>query len=90
MGLLIVIVIGAIMGWLASIVVEREDRAGTALCVLAGVLGSMIAAVAAGDVPLMTGVSPSQLLWSVAGAALTIVAINAAIVTRLGSGPGDI
>ena len=89
MGFIIVIVVGAILGWLASIIVEREDRVGTALCVLSGVLGSVVAAVAAGDVPLTDGVSATQLLWGVAGAALAIVAINAAVVTRLGSAPGN-
>ena len=85
MGLVIVTVVGAILGWLAAIVVERDDRAGAAICALAGTVGSVVAAVLAGDVPLTQGVSAAQLLWGVVGAILAIVAINAAVVTRLGS-----
>lgn len=85
MGLVIVLVVGAILGWLASIVVERDDRAGAAICALAGTVGSVVASVLAGDIPLVVGVSAPQLLWGVVGAVLAIVAINAAVVTRLGS-----
>lgn len=85
MGLVIVIVVGAILGWLAAIVVERDDRAGAAICALAGTAGSVLAAVLADDVPLAAGVSAAQLLWSVAGAVLAIVAINAALAGRPGA-----
>lgn len=88
MGLLIVIVVGAILGWLAAIVVERDDRVGTALCALAGTVGALAAAVVAGDAPLAVGVSAPQLLWGVVGAILAIVAINAAVVTR--GNPGNV
>lgn len=88
MGLVIVMVVGAILGWLASIVVERDDRVGTAVCALAGVAGAIVAAVLAGDIPLVSGLSPTQLLWATLGAIASIVAINAAVVSRLGNLPG--
>jgi uncharacterized membrane protein YeaQ/YmgE (transglycosylase-associated protein family) len=90
MGLIIVIVVGALLGWLASIVIERDDRAGAVICALSGMVGSVAGAVLAGDVPLAIGVSPPQLLWGVVGAVLAIVAINAAVVTRLGTTAGNI
>ena len=52
---------------------------------MAGTVGSVCAAVLAGDVPLAVGVSAPQLLWGVLGAVLAIVAINAAVFTRLGA-----
>lgn len=90
MGLAIVIVVGAILGWLASIAIERDDRVGAAICALAGTVGSVIAALLAGNVPLVVGVSVPQLLWGVVGAVLAIVAINAAVVTRLGEKAGSV
>lgn len=90
MGLAIVIVVGAILGWLAAIVVERDDRVGAAICAVAGMVGSVVAAVLTGDVPLAVGVSAPQLLWGVVGATLAIVAINAAVVTRLGGNLGNV
>ena len=90
MGLVIVIVVGAILGWLAAIVIERDDRVGAAICALSGMVGSVAAAVLAGDVPLSVGVSAPQLLWGVVGAVLAIVAVNAALVTRQGTTSGNI
>ena len=90
MGLVIVIVVGAILGWLAAIVVDRDDRVGAAICALAGTVGSVAAAVLVGDVPLAIGVSAAQLLWGVAGAVLAIVAINAGVVSRLGTQFGNV
>lgn len=90
MGLVIVIVVGAVLGWLAAIVIGQDDRARGAICMLAGMVGAVVAAVLVGDVPLAQGVSPAQLLWSVVGAALAIVASNAAVAARSGSGAGKI
>ena len=77
MGLIIVIVVGAVLGWLAAIVVDRDDRTGTAICAVVGLAGALAAALIAGDVPLAVGVSPAQLLWSAVGAVMAIVVANA-------------
>ncbi|HEU4821480.1 MAG TPA: hypothetical protein VFS87_10020 [Qipengyuania sp.] len=90
MGFVIVVIVGAIFGWLAAIVVERNDRVGTAMCTLAGLTGAVTGAILAGDVPLIAGISPTQLLWAVVGAIVAIVAINAAGVRRLRSGQGNV
>lgn len=92
MGFVIVVIVGAIFGWLAAIVVDRDDRVGTALCTLAGTAGAVTGAILAGNVPLFAGVSPTQLLWAVLGAVTAIVAVNAAGVHRLrfGREPFDI
>ena len=90
MGLIIVIVVGAVLGWLAAIVVNRDDRAGTALCAGSGLCGAIAGALLAGDVPLSIGISVAQLLWSVAGAALAIVATNAVFVHRFPAQSGKV
>ena len=90
MGLVIVTVVGAILGWLAAIVVDRDDRVGTALCAGVGLTGAVIGAILAGDVPLALGVSVGQLLWSVLGAMLAIVATNALLARRLPANTGSV
>lgn len=82
MGLIIVIIVGAVFGWLVAIVVDRDDRVGSAVCGLAGAVGAVVGAVLAGDVPLLSGVSPEQLLWAVVGALMAIVGINTAVALR--------
>ena len=90
MGYVIVMIVGAVLGWLAAIVVDRDDRVGTLVCVAFGLVGGVAAALLAGDVPLAIGVSAIQLLWSVLGALLTIVAINALCVSRLPARSGNV
>lgn len=90
MGLIIVTIVGAILGWLAAIVVDRDDRAGTALCAGAGAAGALVAAALLGDVPLTIGVSPVQLLWSAAGALLAIIVINVIAVRRIPAQSGNV
>lgn len=82
MGLVIVMIVGAIFGWLAAIVVDRDDRVGTAICTLAGTVGAVVGAIVAGNVPLIEGVSPAQLFWAALGALVAIVVINVAGVYR--------
>lgn len=76
MGLVLVLVVGAILGWLCAIVLGRDDRMGVALCMSAGIAGALVAAVNAGPVPLLSGVSPMQLVWGGLGALLAIVIAN--------------
>ena len=84
MGLIIVMVVGSVLGWLAAIVISRDDRVAAVICVSAGLAGALAGAVLSGDVPLVTGISARQLLWSVLGAMLTIAAINAVFGVVLG------
>lgn len=78
MGLVIVMIVGTVLGWLAAIVIDRDDRVGTAVCAMVGLTGGLIAALLAGDVPLARGVSAEQVLWSVAGAIAAIAVTNLA------------
>lgn len=76
MGIVIVLIVGTVLGWLSAIVIDRDDRVGTAVCAAVGLAGGLFAALAAGDVPLARGVSAVQLLWSAVGAIVAIAATN--------------
>lgn len=82
MGLVIVMIVGAVFGWLVSIVIEHDDRVAAVVCALAGSAGAVTGALMAGNVPLFAGVSPMQLVWAGLGAAVAILAINAAGANR--------
>lgn len=77
MGLLILIVVGAILGWLATIILRIEDGRGIATNAAAGVVGSILAGLFAGGASIVGAVSGMALLWAVLGAAITIGALNA-------------
>ena len=89
MGYLIVMIVGAILGWLVAIVVDQDDRVNTALYAVVGMIGGVAAAIVAGDVPLTLGVSASQLLWSVGGALVAIAAMRATPMRRSQGRPGS-
>ena len=76
MGLLILIVVGAILGWLATIVLRIEDGRTIAMNAGVGVLGSLLAGLVASGGSVVGAVSGIALLWAVAGAAVTIGIFN--------------
>jgi len=71
MGLIISLVIGGIVGWLASIVMKTNAQMGLIANVLVGIVGSLLGSWAAG----LLGIAPGGILRfvvAVIGAALLI------------------
>jgi uncharacterized membrane protein YeaQ/YmgE (transglycosylase-associated protein family) len=71
MGLIIALVIGGIVGWLASIVMKTNAQMGLIANVLVGIVGSLLGSWAAG----LLGIAPGGILRfvvAVIGAALLI------------------
>ena len=85
MGLLILIIIGALLGWLGSIVFQREHRVGISTCMCAGLAGAIAGGVLSGSVPLLVGISAGQLVWAVIGA-LGAIGVAHLIGLNLGDG----
>lgn len=79
MGLIILIIVGALLGWLGSILLRREDRSAILVLAGSGVVGSLAAAAVIGQANLLAGISASDLLWAVIGA---VVAIAVADIAR--------
>jgi uncharacterized membrane protein YeaQ/YmgE (transglycosylase-associated protein family) len=77
MGWIISLVIGGIVGWLASIVMKTNAQMGMIANVLVGIVGSALGFWLAG----MLGIAPSggilRFAVAVAGAALLIVILRA-------------
>ena len=76
MGLLILIVVGALLGWLATIILRIEDGRGILANALVGVLGSLVTGLIAGNGAIFGTVSAVALLWAVAGSAGFIAMFN--------------
>ena len=62
MGLLILVVVGGILGWLASIVTRKEDRQGILLNLLFGGAGAVLAGAIANNGSILLGISVTSLL----------------------------
>jgi uncharacterized membrane protein YeaQ/YmgE (transglycosylase-associated protein family) len=82
MGLLFMIVVGAILGWLAAIVLKIEAPRGILLNIAAGVVGALLMGLFIG--PLLLGSASllagyyrvGSLLLSLAGSIALIAALN--------------
>ena len=74
MGLIILIVTGALLGWLATIALQIEDGRGILRNVVAGIVGSLgVGLVTSGGV-FLGAIKASTLLWAALGA-IAIVAL---------------
>ena len=72
MGLLILLVVGALLGWLATIILRIEDGRSILANALVGVLGSLIVGAIAGNGAVFGTVSGVALLWAVLGSVVAI------------------
>ena len=76
MGLLILLVVGALLGWLATIILRIEDGRSILANALVGVLGSLIVGASAGNGAVFGTVSGVALLWAVLGSVVAIGLFN--------------
>ena len=73
MGFVIVIILGAVTGWLASIVMRTDAQRGIFLNILLGMLGALLAGLLFAGPAIGRSISVSALLVSFVGA-LALVA----------------
>ena len=76
MGLLILVVVGALLGWLAPIILRIEDGRSILANALVGVLGSLVTGLIAGNGAVFGTVSGVALLWAVLGSVVAIGVFN--------------
>lgn len=76
MGLLLLIVIGAVSGWLATIILRIEDTRGILVNVGVGVVAALVAGVVAGSGVLLGAIGGTALLWSLASTVLALTVFN--------------
>ena len=77
MGLLISIVIGGIIGWLASLIMKTDAQMGIIANILVGIVGSALGHFLAGAVGLAAYGMVGRLIVSVVGAVLLIAILRA-------------
>jgi uncharacterized membrane protein YeaQ/YmgE (transglycosylase-associated protein family) len=74
MNILILIVVGIIVGWLASVVVGSGG--GIIFDMIVGILGALIAGWLFGGSFLSGGINLMSILWSVLGAIILLVILR--------------
>ena len=82
MGFLVLIAVGGILGWLASILTRTDDGRGIALNVGLGAIGALGAGAIASTDSLLIGLSATALLLALIGASLVLAALYLARAQR--------
>jgi len=77
MGLLITIIAGAFIGWIASIIMKTNAQMGAIANIVCGIIGAFVGGFVSSFVPFVqsdgsAGFSPMQLLFGVIGACIVI------------------
>ncbi len=78
MGFVVLIAVGGILGWLASILSRTDDGRGIALNIGVGVIGALVVGALASEGSLLIGLSGSALLLALLGAAVLLGGFNMA------------
>jgi len=81
MNLIILLVVGGIIGWLASIIMRTDGQQGIVLNVVVGIVGALVAGFLltplVGGVPITSGsLSLSSILISLVGAIVLLAIVN--------------
>ncbi len=76
MGLLILTLVGAVLGWLATIILRIEDGGRIVAHALVGIAGSLLAGLLGGNGSILGGVSGPTLAWATLGTLVALAAFN--------------
>lgn len=76
MGLIVLLVVGGILGWLASIVMRTDAQQGIFLNIVVGVVGALIGGLIVAGGSITTGISVTSLLVSFLGAVILLAIVN--------------
>jgi uncharacterized membrane protein YeaQ/YmgE (transglycosylase-associated protein family) len=76
MGLLVLIVVGALLGWLATIVMRLEERQDILLNIAVGATGALVAGVLTNPGSILGALSSTALLASLGGAIMLLAVVN--------------
>ena len=75
-GIIILIVVGGILGWLASIVMRTDGQQGILLNVVVGIVGAFLAGLIVNGGSIATDINMMSLLWSFLGAIVLLAIVN--------------
>ncbi|WBY07019.1 GlsB/YeaQ/YmgE family stress response membrane protein [Sphingomonas sp. 7/4-4] len=76
MGLLVWLVIGGVVGWLASIVMRTDAQQGIFLNVIVGIVGAFIGGLLFGGSINNGAITPMTFLVSLLGAVILLAIVN--------------
>jgi len=81
MGIIVLLIVGGVVGWLASLIMRTDAQQGIFLNIVVGIVGALIAGFVVtpliGGAPITSGViSIQSVLISLVGAVILLAVIN--------------
>ena len=78
MGFIIWLVIGGIIGWVASMIMRTDGQQGIVLNVIVGIIGAVIAGLihGGGNINNANPLDLTNILWSLLGAVILLAIVN--------------
>lgn len=76
MGFIIWIIVGGIVGWLASMIMRTDAQQGVLMNIVVGIVGAVIAGYLLGKGNINDGLSVTTFLWSLLGAVILLAIVN--------------
>lgn len=75
MGIIVYLIVGGLIGWVASLLMKTDGQQGIFLNVIVGIIGSFLAGVFLGG-GIGEGVSLMSVLYSLLGAVVLLAIVN--------------
>jgi uncharacterized membrane protein YeaQ/YmgE (transglycosylase-associated protein family) len=77
MGIITWLIVGGIVGWLASLIMRTDSQQGILLNILVGIVGAAIAGLLIGRGSINTdALDMTNILWSLVGAVILLGVVN--------------
>jgi uncharacterized membrane protein YeaQ/YmgE (transglycosylase-associated protein family) len=76
MGIIIWLVVGGVVGWLASLIMRTDAQQGILMNIVVGIVGAVIAGLVLGRGNINQGLTVETFLWSLLGAVILLAVVN--------------
>ena len=76
MGIIVWLIVGGVVGWLASLIMRTDAQQGIILNIVVGIVGAVVAGLILGKGNINDGLSVSTFLWSLLGAVILLAIVN--------------
>ncbi|HEY0327371.1 MAG TPA: GlsB/YeaQ/YmgE family stress response membrane protein [Allosphingosinicella sp.] len=76
MGIIVWLIVGGVVGWLASIVMRTDAQQGILLNIVVGIVGAFLAGLVVGGGSINEGITLTSFLVSLVGAIVLLAIVN--------------
>ena len=75
-GIIVWLVVGGVVGWLASLLMRTDGQQGIILNIVVGIVGAFIAGLIIGGGSINQDITVESFLWSLLGAVVLLAIVN--------------